>query len=164
VRLVVISQRGKETCDWGSYALLRDNVQHFVEGGQRSGRFRALHQVATAVDRGTCTVDAVQLRVEVLKAWSALQRVRLGSAAVSSRTLAIRKGKSVPPRDAVTRRVRRRTALLPVSGSRSTRVPTAARSFMAAVLCLTSSATAGETLEIWAMEGNGPLALRPGPD
>ena len=152
MRLIVISQCGRETCDWGSYALLRDNVQHFIEGGRRSGRFRALHQVATAVDHGACTVNAVRLRLEVLKAWAALWQVRLASAAVSCRTRAIREGAPLPSEEAVTQPVGRRAELLPVSGSRNTRVPLAARGFMAAVLSLTRAATAGDTLEIRATD------------
>lgn len=66
MKLQMIGCGGERTCDWRSYALLRDNVLHYVESGVRSGRFRALHALARAVDSGACTVDAVRLRHETL--------------------------------------------------------------------------------------------------
>ncbi len=144
-------------CDWESFALLRDNVQHFVEGGVQSGRFSALHGIARAVDGDAYAVDAVRLRLEVLQAWSALWPVRVDGAAVSSRTRAIREGRPVPTGGSVTGPVLDEVDLAQFVGQLSEPVPKAAEAFVATVLSLTNASVAGDKLEVRRM----PSARRP---
>lgn len=121
MKLVITGRAGAGLCDWDSFALLRDNVQHFVEGGVQSGRFSALHGIARAVDGHPCLVDAVRLRLEVLQAWSALWPVSVAGAAVSSRTRAVREGTSIPAGASVTSPAMWNVDLLRFAGHRSYR-------------------------------------------
>lgn len=155
MKLVITGRAGAGLCDWDSFALLRDNVQHFVEGGVLSGRFSALHGIARAVDGHSCKVDAVRLRLEVLQAWSALWPVRVDGAAVSSRTRAVREGATLPVAASVTSLAIGNIDLLPFAGNRSAPVPKAAESFVTAVLSLTVAAVAGDLLEIRRMPSVG---------
>jgi hypothetical protein len=157
LKLVFTGPAGAGLCDWESFALLRDNVQHFVEGGVQSGRFSALHGIARAVDGDAYEVDAVRLRLEVLQAWRALWTVRVDGAAISSRTRAIREGRTVPPGGSVTGPVLDEVDLAQFIGHLSEPVPKAAEAFIATVLSLTNAAVAGDRLEVRRM----PSARRP---
>lgn len=148
MRLVFTGRAGAGLCDWDSFALLRDNVQHFVEGGVQSGRFSALHSIARAVDGDRCVVDAVRLRLEVLQAWSALWPVRVESAAVTTRTRAVRRGRPVPAAGSVTERAIAEVDLLPFARQTSLPIPKAAEAFVTTVLSLTKTAVAGDQLEV----------------
>jgi hypothetical protein len=157
MKLVFTGRSGAGLCDWDSFALLRDNVQHFVEGGVLSGRFSALHGIAQAVDGDSCRVDAVRLRLEVLQAWAALWPVSVNDAAVSSRTRAVREGAAIPAAASVTSPAIGHVDLLQFAGNRAAPVPKAAESFVAAVLSLTQAAVAGDVLEVRRM----PSAAQP---
>lgn len=157
LKLVFTGRAGAGLCDWESFALLRDNVQHFVEGGVQSGRFSALHGIARAVDGDPYAVDAVRLRLEVLQAWRALWPVRVDGAAVSSRTRAIREGRPVPPGGSVTGPALDEVDLTQFAAHLSEPVPKAAEAFVATVLSLTNAAVAGDLLEVRRM----PSARRP---
>lgn len=149
MKLQMIGCGGERTCDWRSYALLRDNVLHYVESGVRSGRFRALHALARAVDSGACTVDAVRLRHETLQALTALQSVRLSDAAISNRTRAITAGDDTPPNEpSIEATVKPSSWPARRSDDLQAPLPHAARSFAGAVLTLTSAAVAGDRVEI----------------
>ena len=148
MKLVFTGRTGAGLCDWESFALLRDNVQHFVEGGVPGGRFSALHGIAKAVDGEACVVDAVRLRLEVLQAWSALWPVRVDDAAVSSRTRAVREGRALPAGASVTYPAVTEVELLRFAGDWSIPIPKAAESFVTAVLSLTQTAVAGDQLEV----------------
>ncbi|HYQ30720.1 MAG TPA: hypothetical protein VER04_25990 [Polyangiaceae bacterium] len=147
MRLVVSGRSEVRDFDWESYALLRDNVQHFVEGGAPSGRFRALHALAAAVDRESCVVDAVRLRLEVLQTVAALREVPLEHAAISARTRAIHqqlRTATVGSEPAI-------AAGAPASPQvvfRSEPLPRAALDFVEAILAVSANAVAGDKLEI----------------
>lgn len=148
MKLIIKGLAGTRICDWGAFALLRDNVQHYIDGGAPSGQFRALYGIADAVDSGSYQVDAVRLRSEVFKAWCALWEVPLDSAAISRRTHAILCGS---PTQLVARETFRADAQgwsLPIEADRAAPVPKAASAFIKAVLVLTQSAAAGDTLEV----------------
>jgi hypothetical protein len=158
MKLVFTGRAGAGLCDWESFALLRDNVQHFVEGGAQSGRFSAMHGIARAVDGDAYVVDAVRLRLEVLQAWSALWPVSVDDAAISSRTRSVRKGKAVPAGGSVTTLATAEVDLRRFAGNGSTPIPKAAESFVAAVLSLTQTAVAGDQLEVRRMpDGVSPM-------
>ncbi len=72
MQLSLVGSEAAYVCDWGSFALLRDNVQHYMEQGEPTDRFRALHSVETVIDSDPRQVDAARLRGEVLRAWGAL--------------------------------------------------------------------------------------------
>lgn len=144
MKLAITGRQGAGLCEWDEFALLRDNVQHYVEAGTQGGRFRALHGIASAVDGKPYVVDAVRLRIEVLQAWEALSGTNLEHAAVSTRTLSIRDGSPIPSYEGTTSLI----ATPSWSRDRSVPVPKAAQAFVAAVLSLTRTAVAGDVLQV----------------
>jgi hypothetical protein len=148
VKLLLIGSADSRVCDWSGYALLRDNVQHFIEGGEPTQRFTALHEIERAVDGGQCFVDAARLRGEVLRGWYALWRVPLDQAAVSLRTRAILTESVDVPTASGTVFAQQVRWELPVNLDGSVRVAEAARGFVTAVLALTERAIDGDRLEV----------------
>jgi hypothetical protein len=148
VKLLLVGRAGSRACDWSGYALLRDNVQHFIEGGEPTERFAALHGIESAVDGGRCVVDAARLRGEVLRGWYALWRVPLDQAAVSLRTRAILTESTEAPTAPGTVRARHVGWELPVSSDGSVRVAEACKRFVTAVLALTEGVVDGDRLEV----------------
>lgn len=73
---------------WIFYALLRDNVQHYLEDGTPSEAFAALHQLASALGGEAVEVSAVRLRNELVRARQLLEKP-IGELAVSERSLAV---------------------------------------------------------------------------
>jgi hypothetical protein len=147
LRLLLVGH-GSRACDWSGYALLRDNVQHFIEGGEPTDRFTALHGIERAVDDGQCFVDAARLRGEVLRAWYALSRVPLEQAAVSLRTRAILTASTEAPTARGTVLAQKIGWALPVNLDGSEAVAEAAKSFVTAVLALTERVVDGDRLEV----------------
>jgi hypothetical protein len=74
---------------WIVYALLRDNVQHYLERGQPTSCFTALHGAAEALGGGRALVDALNLRAEMEQARAELLARPISDLAVSGRTLAV---------------------------------------------------------------------------
>lgn len=148
MKLIVKGREGKRVVDWESYALLRDNVQHFIEQGEPNGRFPALHGIEEAVDGGQYIADAARLRGEVLRAAIALRVVPLSAAALTLRTRAIMTGSSERPAAGPTVPAQAAYWSLPISGSSFAAIPRIARKFIEAVLAVTETAEDGELLQI----------------
>jgi len=148
MKLVIEGRAGKRICDWESFALLRDNVQHYIEGGAPSARFSAMHEIEQAVDEGERIVDASRLRGEVLRAWTALWKVPLEEAAISLRTRALMTGSAEPAPCRGTAPAQQVGWALPVQGPSACPVPRAAQSFIRAILALTTAVVDGEQLRI----------------
>jgi hypothetical protein len=148
MELVIVGAGGAHVCDWASYALLRDNVQHFIEAGAPSDRFRALHEIERAVDEGSFRVDAARLRGEVMRARCALAQVDLARAAISLRTRAVLTGCVSRPLCRGTLPARSAGWELPLDAPEATLVPQAAARFIDLVLALTGRAVDGDQLEI----------------
>lgn len=146
---------GTSVCDWESYAVLRDNVQHFLENGVTSARFKAIHDVEQAVDDGFKQVDGARLRVEVLRAWSALWPKTVAEAAISSRTRAILTKSSNLPAASRTVQARETGWPLPVEARAELPIPRAAGKFVSVVLGMTSTIEDGQFLEVRRV-GEGP--------
>lgn len=73
---------------WIVYALLRDNVQHHLEGGVPTAEFAALHGVTGALGGGVVQLPAVELRREILRAASLLS-LPIAELAISLRTRSV---------------------------------------------------------------------------
>jgi hypothetical protein len=73
---------------WIVYAMLRDNVQHHLEGGAPTEAFSALHALGSALSRGEVTVPARKLHSELTQTHRLLERP-IDDLAVSIRTRAI---------------------------------------------------------------------------
>lgn len=159
MKLIVKSREGRRVVDWESYALLRDNVQHFIEQGEPNGRFPALHGIEDAVDGGQCLADAARLRGEVLRAMVALGSVPLSAAALTLRTRAIMTGSTVRPAPSPTVPAQGARWSLPVLGSATAPIPRMACTFIEAVLAVTETVEDGELLQI-RRAGDGPAFAR----
>lgn len=72
---------------WIVYAMVRDNVQHHLEGGVPTQAFSALHALADALSRGEVSVPAAKLHAELTQALELLERP-IDELAVSVRTRA----------------------------------------------------------------------------
>jgi hypothetical protein len=141
-------RRTSLSCAWESYALLRDNVQHYIERGSPSDRFSALHAIEDAVDGSSTVVDSGTLRGEVLSAWSVLWKVPLAQAAVSLRTRAIMTRCEQLPLVRGTVRARDVGWDLPICTAPSEHVAEAAQAFVEVVLTLTAATAEGEEIEV----------------
>lgn len=164
MKLFITGRAGTRICDWESYALLRDNVQHFLEQGEPSWRFPALHGLERAVDEGALTVDASRLRGEVLRAWCTLWKIRVDGAAISLRTRAILTGNAELPSSRGTLAAHHAGWELPLEADAETPIPRAARRFIQTVLALTDTAVDGDTLEVRCVKPEGRRECpKPGP-
>jgi hypothetical protein len=148
VKLILVGEAGSGACDWSSYALLRDNVQHFIEAGESTERFSALHGIERTVDRGACLVDAARLRGEVLRAWYALRDIPLSRAAVSLRTRAILTGSREAPTAQGTVSAHQVGWQLPVDSDGTAQVVEMAKPFVEIVLALTERVVDGDRLQV----------------
>lgn len=148
MQLVLSKGEDSRACDWSSYAILRDNVQHYIEGGEPSAAFAALHAVEAAVDGGEAAIDAVRLRDEVTRAWHALARKTAGAAALSLRTRAILTGARGKPTRRGTLPAASVGWRLPAALPDGAPLLRAARAFVRATLELTATAAAGERIVV----------------
>lgn len=83
------SPRGSVEQRWTHCALLRDNVQHHLEGGKPSREFECLHTIGEAPAQRVVSVLARQLRAELERARQGLAGIPAASLAVSRGTLAV---------------------------------------------------------------------------
>ncbi len=148
MRLMLKTRQGTRVCDWESYALLRDNVQHFLEEGTPRNRFVALHSFEKAIDAEPECIEAARLRGEVLRAWSALWWRNLEDAAISPRTQAILTRSPALPATVPTVAARHASCGLPIRAAAETPIPRAAGRFVHAVLALTTTAEDGDLIEV----------------
>ncbi len=83
--LSFITPRGSLERRWIEFALLRDNVQHHLEGGVPSAAFTNLHRITEALGGKELELPAKALREELLKAEPLLKRP-VAELAISMRT------------------------------------------------------------------------------
>jgi hypothetical protein len=96
MRLQFKTSKGTQYLEWAHYALLRDNVQHYLESGPRRASFNELHAVEHAVDGEPKYLHALELRRELQLAWAALANLPLSRSAISLRTRALLTGTETP--------------------------------------------------------------------
>jgi hypothetical protein len=148
MQLAIRSAHGTVKTHWSDYALLRDNVQHYLENGAPSERFAALHGIERAVDGHFAVLDAARLRGEVLGAWFALKKLDLESSAVSLRTHLILSGSVPPPHATGTLLATRAGWELPVTAGREQALGEVLRPLVAAVLAVTETAVDGDKVVV----------------
>jgi hypothetical protein len=85
VSLSFISPRGSLERRWIEFALLRDNVQHHLEGGVPTPAFTHLHSITEALGGKELLLPAKAFREELLKAEPLLKKP-IAELAVSLRT------------------------------------------------------------------------------
>jgi len=86
VSLTFLMPRGGFETRWIVYALLRDNVQHHLEGGCSSQAYAAIHSIAAALGGKRISVPAHQLRDEAGRALDALGERNISELAIGGRT------------------------------------------------------------------------------
>jgi hypothetical protein len=158
MQLTLTGRSGSIPCTWESYALIRDNVQHFIEGGAPTERFSSLHGIEQAVDYGRCSVDATRLRGEIVRALYALKNVPMSDAAVSIRTRALLTGAAGRQSTRGTVRARNAGWRLPVTAPNDCNVAEGGASFLNAVLALTASSVDGDSVVIFCSSSDGAAA------
>lgn len=152
--IVTISERSHRL-EWRDYAILRDNIQHYIEGGAPSADFECLHGFERAVDEGQHRVNAVALRAEVQRAWYELRRVHVCHSAISRRTHAIVAELPVLPLERSTRRRELAERLRTVPGREAMRLQEVVEPFVTGILRVTQNAQQGDELLI-RREGTPP--------
>jgi hypothetical protein len=100
--LVFSGPGGSTERRWIVYALLRDNVQHHLEGGEPGSSFPAIHAVSSALGGGKAQVSASELKDELERA-RALDDRPIDDLALSPRTVAVISHRWPPPKDGSTR-------------------------------------------------------------
>lgn len=160
--LLVFEGSGRtQSCGWEGYALLRDNVQHYLENGQPSARFSTLHSLEAALDGRATLVNAARLREELLSACQVLWQVPIKHAAISIRTRAILTGASRRPRVRGTVKAQAAGWRLPLSAPDTTPVPLAAELAVSVMLTLTQQAVDGDTLRVTRRKRRSALSALP---
>jgi hypothetical protein len=148
MRLELSGVNGSRVCAWGSYAVLRDNVQHFIECRARGQPFAAIHAFERAVDQGRVSIDASRLRAEVLRAQVLLHDKRAAEAAVSVRSHALMTG-CRPPAGAIDTVLSREIGWpLPCAAPEEQPLLELAAAFVNSVLALTEASEDGDRLEV----------------
>ena len=154
MKLLLRNGEHERCVEWSQYALLRDNVQHYLELGSPQNSFTALHTVESAVDGERRRVRAQELRQEVQDAWDGLAGVTLEQSAVSLRTRAIMTGCERVPQVRGTVVARLAGWELPVQGLAQQPLRELLRGFVEVVLALTQNASREDDLVV---EREGPV-------
>jgi hypothetical protein len=81
--------RGSVEQPWIAYALLRDNVQHHLEGGRPSPAFAATHAIADALGGSRVLLKARTLHAELETARRALAGRPIADLAIGPRTRSV---------------------------------------------------------------------------
>lgn len=103
------TSKGSYEQRWIIYAMLRDNVQHHLEGGKPTSSFSEIHAIAQALGGSQVVVSASRLRNELLRAKTDLCPRPLDQLAISLRTRSVLALQWPPPEH-------RATSLLKESG------------------------------------------------
>lgn len=148
IQLLLQGREQARRVEWSQYALMRDNVQHYLEFGQPQNSFAALHGLERAVDSGRGRIRARELRQEVQGAWDGLAGIKLEQSAVSLRTRAIMTSCDQAPQVRGTVVARLAGWELPVHGAASQPVRELLRGFVDVVLSLTEDASEDDELTV----------------
>lgn len=98
MEVMIFNQIRTLRCDGVACALLRDNVQHYLENGVPSGKYWAIHALAdTRWTRAAETLNPQMLASELDTVWPCLRDLPIESLAISIRTRAVLTNCPVPP-------------------------------------------------------------------
>jgi hypothetical protein len=127
--------------------MLRDNVQHHLEGGSPTAEFEALHQLGDAMWVGKVSVSATQLRRELAAAESVLA-LSMDDFAVSLRTRAVCSYLLHRPEHRATHLVRELEWTVPYPVEQCTTLGDVFGSLHGALLQITQGAAPGDAVEV----------------
>jgi hypothetical protein len=97
MRLLISAGNKSVTCDWTLCSLLRDNVQHHLEGGKPSGNYPAIHALGDVVWNHEGKISVRQLRLELDTVRPVLRPLSINKLAVGIRSRAALTGALTPP-------------------------------------------------------------------
>jgi hypothetical protein len=147
MQLMFRTKKGTRCLEWAHYALLRDNVEHYLESSPARRTFKALHAVERVEDGGVRYLRALELRREVQSAWLALARLNVGDSAISLRTHALLSG-APPPFVHGTFKAKANGWCLPAEGHDSRPLAELLRDFVEGLLYLTDGASPLDDLRV----------------
>jgi len=161
MQLMFRTRNGTRCLEWAHYALLRDNVEHYLESGPEHCNFKALHGVERAEDGEVRYLRALELRREIQRAWMALSRLKLADCAISLKTHALLSG-SAPPFVHGTFPAKANGWQLPIAGDESRPLAELLYDFVEALLYLTDGASPLDDLYVVGTrsEERGPPTTR----
>jgi len=87
--LTFVGPKGSAEHRWIEFALLRDNVQHHLEGGTPGDGFATLHRITEALGGKEVELSAADLNAELTKAKDALAKRPVAELAISTRTRSV---------------------------------------------------------------------------
>ena len=145
MQLMFRTRKGTRCLEWAHYALLRDNVEHYLESGPAHSDYKALHGVERAEDGEVRYLCALELRREVQRAWMALGRLKLADSAISLKTHALLNG-AAPPFVHGTFNAKANGWQLPIAGDENRPLAELLYDFVEALLYLTDGASALDDL------------------
>ena len=139
--------KGSAEHRWIDYALLRDNVQHHLEGGSPAGAFTHLHAVADALGGRVVSLPAAEIHAELDRARALLTRP-VSELAISTRTHAVVSYAWPPPAEQRTRLVKDESTPLPSLTGRETTLADVFGSLLDDLMRITDGAAAGQQLTV----------------
>lgn len=87
--IAFVGRRGATEIRWIVWALLRDNVQHHLEGGRETTAFRLLHSVSTVFRGDVVCLPAAPFNRELRTIKDALKKLPVDQLAMTSRTRSV---------------------------------------------------------------------------
>jgi hypothetical protein len=145
--LSFLGPRGGVERRWIVYAMLRDNVQHHLEGGAPSSEFANLHAIADALVSGRVTVPALALRSELARLEPLLAR-SIDDLAVSVRTRAVQSMSLPLPEQPSTELITELDWTLPFPLSGASTLADAFGSLVVELLRITEGAGGSDVVEV----------------
>ena len=133
---------------WIVYAMLRDNVQHYLEGGEPTGEFEALHSIAEVLGGKKLSVPARRLHEELVRAKATLACRPLSDLAISLRTRSVLSFKWPPPERAETILVSEWGGSVPMLNDTVRSMDDVFGHFVDALLQITEGASASDVVEV----------------
>lgn len=158
MQLIFRSRQGTARLEWSEFALLRDNVQHYLESGPGQRGYDAIHVVERAVDGEPSEINALGLRQELQRAWSSLAGLALSQSAVSLRTRALLTGYH-PPLVRGTVVAKLAGWSLPLVADEAQPLRTRLAGFVEALLTITDGAAPSDDVHVERAVGGEPLML-----
>lgn len=133
---------------WIYYALLRDNVQHHIEGGQPSQDFECLHRISDALAQHRVTVPARKLHAELLRAKAVLCPLPATQLAISARTRAVLSLRWPPPEARATMLVSEWGGSVPLLGTAGTTLDEVFGHLLDQLISVTEAASESDVVTI----------------
>jgi hypothetical protein len=148
--LCFVGPKGSVEQPWITYALLRDNVQHHLEGGRPSPAFEATHAIADALGGGRVVLKARTLHAELQKARAALARRPIADLAIGPRTRGVIDRTWPPPSVEGTALLGSdRQKVIPWISPSATSLDQVFGSLVRSLLEITHESGEGDVIEVW---------------